>query len=281
MNILGIDFEDWYHPELVNQHLSEKDKKPIMAKHIDEVLEWLNENETIATFFLVGELIKNEPDLIDKIFSEGHEIGFHTMDHKRIDIIGGEEKFSEGIKEFSKLTNKKSKGFRAPTFSLNKKSSWLIDSLVENNYLYDSSVVPIKTRLYGIPNAPKIPYRISSNSLNKDNESGEIIEFPILSGKFLGKNIPAGGGFYLRFLPMYVIKNIIKNNEKANNPCTFYIHSWELLAEHMPRIKLPRKEKFITYHNIEKAKRKMTEIIQEFQFTSFENFMKNNKINFL
>ena len=281
MNILGIDFEDWYHPELVNQHLNENEKKPIMAKHIDKILEWLNENKTSATFFLVGELIKNEPSLIDKIFSEGHEIGFHTMDHKRIDIKGSKEKFSEEIKEFANLTNKKSKGFRAPTFSLNKKSAWLIDSLVENNYLYDSSVVPIKTRLYGIPNAPKIPYRISSNSLDADDELGKIIEFPILSGKFLGKSIPAGGGFYLRFLPMYIIKNIIRKNEEENNPCTFYIHSWELLAEYMPRIKLPRKEKFVTYYNIEKAKIKMTKIIQEFQFTSFEKFMKNNKTNFL
>ncbi len=281
MNILGIDFEDWYHPELVNQYVSENKKKPIMAKHIDKILEWLNENETIATFFIVGELIKNEPDLIDKIFSEGHEIGFHTMNHKRIDVEGSKEEFSEGIKEFSNLTKKKSKGFRAPTFSLNKKSSWLIDSLIENNYLYDSSVVPVKTRLYGIPNAPKTPYRISSNSLDRNDESGRILEFPILTGKFLGKTIPAGGGFYLRFLPMNIIKNIIRKNEEGNVPCTFYIHSWELLAEHMPRIKLPKKEEFVTYHNIDKAKRKMTEIIQEFQFTSFEKFMTSNKTNFL
>ncbi len=280
MNILGIDFEDWYHPEFVNKYVNENEKKPIMAKHIDKILDWLSENKTSATFFLVGEIIKNEPELIDKILSQGHEIGFHTMYHKRIDDDKNKEEFSEEIKEFSKITNKKSKGFRAPSFSLNKKSSWLIDSLVENNYLYDSSVMPVKTRLYGINNAPRKPYKISSNSLDMHDESGKIIEFPILTGRFLGKKIPVGGGFYLRFVPMNVIKNIMKKNEEEDIPCTFYIHSWELLAEYMPRIKLPIKEKFVTYHNIEKAKRKMTEIIQDFQFTSFEKFMKNKKINF-
>ena len=159
-------------------------------------------------------------------------------------------------------------------------SAWIIDILIQNNYSYDSSVVPVKTKLYGIPGAPKQPYRITSDSLDTDSTSGKIIEFPILAGKFFGKKIPAGGGFYLRTLPMKVIKNIIKNNEKERIPCTFYIHSWELLAEHMPKVKLPKMDEFITYHNIKKSKAKMTEIIQEFQFTSFEKFMNGKKINF-
>ena len=103
--------------------------------------------------------------------------------------------------------NKKSIGFRAPTFSLNQKSSWFIDELEKMNYKYDSSIVPAKTNLYGLPNAEKKPYRISSNYLERDDPNGKIIEFPILVTKFLGKKIPAGGGFYLRFLPTKIIKN--------------------------------------------------------------------------
>ena len=86
------------------------------------------------------------------------------------------------------------------------------DSLGKSNYTYDSSVVPVKTELYGIPDAGIRPYRISSKSIEKDDESGRIIEFPILVTKFLGKKIPAGGGFYLRTLPTKIIKNAIKNS---------------------------------------------------------------------
>ena len=183
------------------------------------------------------------------------------------------EKFLEELDLFTELTDGKSKGFRAPTFSLNQKTSWAIEVLQTNNYLYDSSVVPAKTELYGLPNAEKKPYRISTNSLETDDEGSNLIEFPILTTKFIGKKIPAGGGFYLRFLPSKIIKNAIKNNEKNDIPSTFYIHSWELTPEFMPKLSLPKKDHFITYHNLNKAMSKMTEIIQDFEFTSFERYI--------
>ena len=85
--------------------------------------------------------------------------------------------------------------------------------------------------------------------------------------------MPFGGGFYLRTLPMKIIKNAIISNEKKNIPSTFYIHSWELLSEKMPRLQLPKKEHFVTYHNLDKSRNKMTEIINQFSFTSFEKFL--------
>ena len=273
MNILGIDFEDWYHPELVKPYVNESEKKPIMGKYIDDILDWLKENNTFATFFVVGDLIKEEPNMPDKILSQGHEIGFHTMSHTKLDTESTEEKFEKEIIEFAEITNNKSKGFRAPTFSLNEKSAWIIDVLVRNNYLYDSSIVPVKTSMYGVENAPKYPYRISKNKINSENSDGHLIEFPILTGSLLGKKMPFGGGFYLRTLPMKVIKNAIKSNEKKNIPSTFYIHSWELLSEKMPRLQLPKKEHFVTYHNLDKSRNKMTEIINQFSFTSFERFL--------
>ena len=104
-------------------------------------------------------------------------------------------------------------------------------------------------------------------------KNSEFLEFPLLTTRFLGKKIPAGGGFYLRFLPLKTIKNAIKSNEKDQIPATFYIHSWELTPEFMPKISLPVKDNFITYHNLNKALPKMTEIIQNFEFTSFEKYI--------
>ena len=233
----------------------------------------VKKNETLATFFIVGELLEFRPEIFDKIIENGHEIGFHTMHHTKLDNIGSKEKFTEEIKKFEQLTKKKSKGFRAPTFSLNQTTSWAIDVLQKNNYMYDSSVVPVKTDLYGLPNAKNYPYKISSNSLEKNDENSEFWEFPLLTTRFLGKKIPAGGGFYLRFLPLKTIKNAIKSNEKDQIPATFYIHSWELTPEFMPKISLPVKDNFITYHNLNKALPKMTEIIQNFEFTSFEKYI--------
>ena len=252
------------------------DKTPTVVNGIDKILDWLRRNETFATFFMVGELLEGKPELLDKIINDGHEIAFHTMRHSRIDSLNFKEKFTEEIKLFDKITSKRSKGFRAPSFSLNHSSSWLIDVLSDNNYQYDSSVMPAKTKLYGIPNADVKPYRISSSSLEQDDPSNKIIEFPLLTTRLLGYNIPACGGFYLRFLPLKIIEEAVKNNMKKGIPATFFIHSWELTPEFMPKIDLPFSDSFITYYNIGKALSKMDILIKKFKFTSFERFISEN-----
>lgn len=273
MNLLGIDFEDWFHPELIQKHMMTKKKEPKIINGVEKILDLLRRNDTFATFFVVGELLENNPELMDKIIQHGHEIGFHTMYHTRLDSPEYQEKFHEEVNYFHKLTSGKSKGFRAPTFSLNKSSSWAIDILHECNYLYDSSVVPAKSTMYGMPNAELKPYRISSRSLEKDDPNGKLIEFPLLVTRFLGKRIPAGGGFYLRTLPMKLIKNAITNYVKKKIPATFYIHSWELTPEFMPKIPMSKFDSFITYHNLDKATTRMEELLQSFEFTSFARYL--------
>ena len=271
-NLLGIDFEDWYHPELVKKYLKDGKLEPKVVNGLEKILELLRKNETSATFFVVGDLLEFKPEILDQILENGHEIGFHTMHHTRLNDFNSKEEFLDELKQFSKLTDKKSKGFRAPTFSLNSSTSWVIDSLVENNYTYDSSIVPAKSSMYGHPNAQESPYKISSKSIENSDKSGELIEYPLLVTRFLGKKIPAGGGFYLRTLPLKVVKNAIKNYEKKEIPATFYIHSWELTPEFMPRMKLSKKDNFITYHNIETTYEKMDDLLTQFHFTSFSKY---------
>ena len=278
MNIIGIDFEDWYHPELVKRNIKDEKHEPSVLNGIDKILDLLRKHDTFATFFVVGELLEFQPEIFDKIIDNEHEIGFHTMYHDRLDSPGFKENFSNEIKKFAELTKHKSQGFRAPTFSLNQSSSWAIDILAENNYIYDSSIIPAKSNMYGSPNAEHSPYRISSNSIEKNDSSGKLIEFPLLTTRFLGKKIPAAGGFYLRSLPIKVIKNAIKNYEKKGMPATFYIHSWELTPEFMPRLNLPLKDKFVTYHNLDKAYSRMSQLLKHFEFTSFGRYIAENEM---
>ena len=188
-NLLGIDFEEWYHPELIQRNIEIKNKESKVVKGIDKILDWLRKNDVYATFFLVGELLEKNPELIDKITQNEHEIAFHSMYHKNLNSQN-KETFSQELSDFQKLTQNKSIGFRAPTFSLNNSSSWVLDVLAENNYQYDSSIVPAKTQLYGMPNADTKPYKISKNDLENNSKDGKLIEFPLLTTKILGKKIP-------------------------------------------------------------------------------------------
>ena len=92
LNLLGIDFEDWYHPELIQRHIKTKKNNPTVINGIDKILDWLRKNETYATFFMVGELLELKPELMDKILEGGHEIAFHTMHHTRLDTPNFKEK---------------------------------------------------------------------------------------------------------------------------------------------------------------------------------------------
>ncbi len=277
MNLLGIDFEDWYHPQIIQKYLDSKKKVPRVVDGLDKILDLLSVNDTFATFFMVGELIQFRPEIIDKIIDSGHEIAFHTMHHTRLDAPNFKDNFDSELKQFKKLTDGKSKGFRAPTFSLNYNSSWAIDTLIQNGYTYDSSIMPTKTGMYGINGADKVPYKISSSCIDKNDPDGELLEFPLLVTKFFGKTIPTAGGFYLRFLPLNIIKKSIENYQRNSMPSTFYIHSWELTPEFMPKISMSFKDKFITYHNVEKTFSKMENLLKKFQFTSFSRFMNDMK----
>ncbi len=272
MNILGIDFEDWFHPQLVQKYLDGKNREPKVAKGIDKILDLLRINDSYATFFVVGETLRHTPEIMDKIIENGHEVGFHTMHHTRLDSPGFKERFPDELKKFAEMTGNRSKGFRAPTFSLNHQSSWVIDTLADHGYVYDSSIMPVKTGMYGFSEAETKPYKITKKLL-QDDPSGKILEFPLSIGKFLGKKIPTAGGFYLRLLPMNTIKKSIKEYERKNIPASFYIHSWELTPEYMPRIPMSFKDKFITYHNIEKTFDRIDQLLKNFDFTSFTRYI--------
>lgn len=279
MNIFGIDFEDWYHPKLVQNHLGNQKKNPMVINGIDKILDLLRKNYTYATFFVVGELLEFKPEILDKILAGGHEIGFHTMYHTGLDFPSYREQFDAELKTFNKLTSGKSRGFRAPTFSLNFSTAWAIDTLEANNYIYDSSIIPIKSYMYGIPNGELGPYKIKSDSIDKNNNDGKIFEFPLLTTSLFGKRIPAAGGFYVRTLPIKWMFNAIGNYEKNRIPATMYIHSWELVPEFMPKMSLPFKGMFITYHNIKKAFPRMDLILKKFKFTSFTRYISKMNTN--
>ena len=50
MNILGIDFEEWFHPELVKPFIKNQNKEMKVSKGIKKILDWLNKNETYACY---------------------------------------------------------------------------------------------------------------------------------------------------------------------------------------------------------------------------------------
>ena len=53
-----------------------------------QVLEILKREQVLATFFVSGICAERNPDLLERIIEDGHEIGLHGYDHTPSDIAG-------------------------------------------------------------------------------------------------------------------------------------------------------------------------------------------------
>jgi len=66
----------------------------------ESILKLLNENKIKAAFFCVGNNIKNYPELTQNIINEGHLIGNHTFNHKKLSEIS----YTETVNEINSFT---------------------------------------------------------------------------------------------------------------------------------------------------------------------------------
>jgi len=224
-----------------------------------------------ATFFVLGDVALKFPELVEKIVAEGHEIGCHGFSHRHLEDLGVavfDKEIHETTELLEKICGLPISSFRAPLFSLTKSTSWALKIIKKHGYMFDSSIFPTYHPFYGIPNEPRQPHAISLS----ENNMEDIIEFPILTRKFLNSNIPVGGGAYLRFLGQSLLANCVSNMNSKGWPATIYIHPWEL-DTFIPEVNFNPAIKFVSFHNISKTKGYLEALLRTFRFTSIKDFV--------
>ena len=80
-----------------------------------EILDILKEKKVPAAFFLVGNYIEENPELVKRMEAEGHIVGNHTMHHPDMSAIADEEAFKSEIKELED-TYREAVGKEIPKF---------------------------------------------------------------------------------------------------------------------------------------------------------------------
>lgn len=70
------------------------------------ILDALKKHNALATFFVVGNYIADNPDLVKRIVSEGHIIGNHTMTHPDMSRISTPEAFHKELQDVENLYKK-------------------------------------------------------------------------------------------------------------------------------------------------------------------------------
>lgn len=270
---LSFDIEDWFHiveiPELEDR--SKWDTFPsIVEEKTDLILEILNEYDVKATFFVLGWIAKKYPSIAKKIAENGHELGTHSFWHRKVYEMSQDE-FYEDLKQSIDIIRDQSgaevKGYRAPSFSITPGTEWALKVMSELGLEYDASLFPA-SRSHGGYKLKQGPQMLDKNLFGNT-----FPELPMSMMTFGSMNIPFSGGGYLRFWPEWWLKYGFRQLEKKGLPGVIYLHPRDFAPE-CPRVEMPLHRRFKCYTGLETTERKLIMLLNNFQFDTCENVLK-------
>ena len=266
MNILTFDVEEWFHLLDFDATRTENEWKNYEVRiydNVERLLSILEETNTKATFFVIGWIAKNYPDLVRRI-ADRYLVGSHTMNHQlvwqqtpeifRADVEGG-------VKLLEDITGKKVECFRAPGFSIRESEGWAFEILADLGIKYDCSVFPAAHAHGGLPCYPKAAPGII------EYKGIRMKEFPVGFKTIAGKHIIFSGGGYFRLFPYSLIK---RWTAEADGYLMSYIHPRDLDAGQPVLKGLPIQRRFKSYVGLRGAEKKLRRWLTDFQFMDIE-----------
>lgn len=245
-------------PESLKAHYRER-----LAPPTEWLLGELDRYGAKATFFVVGQIAGHSPQLVRAIYRAGHEVASHGWDHRRVAAMTPAE-FREDVRKskdaLEQVTGGRVVGYRAPTFSIGPRTPWAVDVLAEAGMAYDSSIYPVRHDRYGVPRAPRGPFRVRG-------ESCELLELPPATLRVGGVNVPMGGGGYFRLFPLALTERAIRQTARDcdSGVATLYFHPWEFDPE-QERLPLGRVSRFRTYVGVSRTRCRLSELLGRHHF---------------
>ncbi len=268
--LLSVDVEDYFQVEAfadkVDRNRWESYPSRVEA-NTRIVLDLFDECRVKGTFFILGWVADRFPSLVAEIVRRGHEPACHSYWHRRIYTLSPDEfrKDTARAKDcIEQAAGTAIYGYRAPSFSVTKKSFWALEVLAGLGFRYDSSIFPIRHDVYGIPDAPRAPFSVQT-------ANGMLAEFPMTTFRWLGDtNLPVGGGGYLRIFPFWITSFGIRQARKERLPLITYIHPWEV-DPGQPRLAGRLTSRLRHYTNLRKTAPRVRELTKLAHFSSFRD----------
>jgi len=271
----SFDIEDWYHSELIDRSHWHAHGTSVVRSGTDAILDLLEAHGVRATFFVLGEVARDHPDLIERLVAGGHELACHGMDHRPLWELD-RESFRRQLVEFRSLVEGAIgrfpvTGFRAPVFSLYQSTAWALEVLAEQGYRYDSSIFPVPVPTYGVLGAPVGIYRPAREDVRRHDPGGPIVEFPVAVESWGPLRLPVGGGFYLRALPYWFFRRSL-DRILEQRPLALYLHPREYMPE-QKRLRLAPLQALITYTNLHTVRPKLERLFARYHWETMQQVL--------
>lgn len=270
-HFFSVDVEEHFHVNGFERWVPRDvwDTQPSrVAVGTERVLEMLGRHGVRGTFFTLGLVADQNPQLVRQIAGLGHEVASHGHWHRRIPTLTREEMRADvrrAKRTLEDCIGAPVTGFRAPSFSLTPGHEWALEVLIEEGHQYDSSLFPIRRPGYGYPSALTVPHVIST-------PSGPITELPLATTSLAGLRLPAAGGGYLRQLPLSLMQRALRQHAESGVPAMCYIHPWELDPD-QPRLPVSWLAKMRHYRNLERVAPRLERLLEEFRFGSVHDWL--------
>ncbi len=263
-NALSVDVEDYFQVSAFERHIARDTWETLpcrVERNTDRVLELFAEHGAKATFFTLGWVAERYPSLVRRIVEAGHEVASHGYSHVRVTQQTPAE-FSDDVRRTKHLLEDVSgievRGYRAASYSINRDTLWALDTLNDAGYHYSSSIYPVRHDLYGMPDAPRFPFR--------HKETG-ILEIPISTVKLMRRNWPGGGGGFFRLLPYAASRWAIRRvNRDDGRPSVFYFHPWEIDPDQPRQTGLSLRTRTRHYMNLSRMERRLERLLSDFHW---------------
>jgi polysaccharide deacetylase family protein (PEP-CTERM system associated) len=262
VNAMSVDVEDYFQVQAFFGRIARADWDALpcrVERNVDRLLELFGEAGVSATFFTLGWIARRYPAMVRRIVDEGHELASHGWDHTRADSQDPDA-FRADIRKTKRLLEDLGgvavTGYRAATFSIGPKNPWAFGVLGEEGYRYSSSLYPIKHDLYGDTRASRVPFH--PDGLN-------LLEVPMTTVQWFGRNFPCAGGGYFRLLPYEVSRfNMRRVNRRDGQPCVFYFHPWEIDPGQPRQRGISAKTRLRHYTNLDRMERRLVRLLNDF-----------------
>ncbi len=266
INAFTVDVEDYFQVTAFEKHVARSQWDQYASRVVDNtqrILRLLNRHDVQATFFVLGWVADRYPDLVREIHHAGHEVGSHSFWHRLVYDLSPEE-FRDDLRRsrdvLEDLIGASVTAYRAPSFSITKRSLWALDILSEEGFCVDSSIFPIHHDRYGIPGAKTSVHTLQT-------KVGQLWEFPPSVARFAGFNLPVSGGGYFRLYPFALTRYCLNRlNRTRQEAFMFYVHPWEVDPE-QPRLGVgSRMSRFRHHVNLSSTERKLEALLGKFRF---------------
>jgi polysaccharide deacetylase family protein (PEP-CTERM system associated) len=264
---MTIDVEDYFQVsafDAVVRRDAWGDFPSRVVANTERLLSIFDTHRVSATFFVLGWVAEKFPSLVPTIAKAGHELASHGFGHRLV-YQQTPDAFRDDVRRAKALIEDQSgqpvSGYRAPSYSITRRSLWALDVLVEEGYRYDASIFPIRHDRYGIPDAPRHPHALARTA-------GPLTEAPPSTVRVGSMNLPVAGGGYFRLLPYgWTRWGIGRINRRERQPAVFYLHPWEIDPA-QPRLHAGALSRFRHYRNLDKTESRLRRLLGDFEFTT-------------